>query len=211
MKYYKLISTCDYGDIIRCDGRKCYEYEFGKEQWVRSGIMTFYNWPEDYRYNQYILVDEEEALIQLSEQRIMFNKLLDLAIKVASDAHSNQFDKGGNPYILHPMAVANCVESTEEKIVAYLHDIIEDTNITSEDLENMGFTYRIVNSIKILTKPKNTSYEDYLKSVKMDSNAWHVKIADIKHNMDISRIPEPTAKDFARIEKYKKALTFLES
>jgi hypothetical protein len=75
----------------------------------------------------------------------------------------------------------------------------------------MGFTYRIVNSIRILTKSKDISYEDYLKSVKKDSNAWHVKMADIKHNMDISRIPEPTAKDFARIEKYKKALAFLES
>lgn len=211
MKYYKLISTCDYGDIIKCEGRKCYEYEFGKEQWVRSGIMTFYNWPDDYRYNQYVVVDEQEAMAQLNEQRIMFNKLLDLAIKVASEAHSGQLDKGGNPYILHPMAVANSVESTEEKIVAYLHDVVEDTNITLEDLKNMGFTHRIVNSIRILTKSKDVSYEDYLKSVKMDSNAWRVKMADIKHNMDLSRIPNPTEKDMARIQKYQKALSFLEN
>ena len=92
-----------------------------------------------------------------------------------------------------------------------MHDVVEDTEITLEDLKEMGFTYRIVNSIRILTKSKDISYEDYLKSVKKDSNAWHVKMADIKHNMDISRIPEPTAKDFARIEKYKKALAFLES
>lgn len=89
--------------------------------------------------------------------------------------------------------------------------MIEDTEVTLEELERMGFPDRIVNSIRILTKTEEVSYEDYLKAVKEDSNARCVKMADIRHNMDISRIAEPTAQDFARIEKYKKALEFLES
>ena len=144
-------------------------------------------------------------------QLLAEQQLLELAIQVATQAHKGQFDKGGYPYILHPKAVANSVESIEQKIIAYLHDVCEDTDITAEDLLGMGFPCDIVNSICILTKCDNVLYEDYLKSVKKDYNACHVKMADIKHNMDISRIPNPTEKDYARLEKYKKALAFLEN
>jgi len=212
MKYYKLTDELNLNEVVKDDNGKRYTYRFGAEEWVRSGIMVRYMWPDDSKFDQYIIISEEKALQLLDEQRNKLDQLLELAIKVATQAHKGQLDKGGNPYILHPQAVAAALlDSTENKIVAYLHDVVEDTEITLEDLKEMGFTYRIVNSIRILTKSKDISYEDYLKSVKKDSNAWHVKMADIKHNMDISRIPEPTAKDFARIEKYKKALAFLES
>lgn len=211
MKYYKLTDELNLNEVVKDDNGKRYTYRFGAEEWVRSGIMVRYMWPDDSKFDQYIIISEEKALRLLDEQRSNLDKLLELAIEVATQAHKGQLDKGGNPYILHPEAVAAALDSTENKIVAYLHDVVEDTEITLEDLKEMGFTYRIVNSIRILTKSKDISYEDYLKSVKKDSNAWHVKMADIKHNMDISRIPEPTAKDFARIEKYKKALAFLES
>lgn len=211
MKYYKLTDELNLNEVVKDDNGKRYTYRFGAEEWVRSGIVVRYMWPDDSKFDQYIIISEEKALQLLDEQRSNLDKLLELAIEVATQAHKGQLDKGGNPYILHPQAVAAALDSTENKIVAYLHDVVEDTEITLEDLKEMGFTYRIVNSIRILTKSKDISYEDYLKSVKKDSNAWHVKMADIKHNMDISRIPEPTAKDFARIEKYKKALAFLES
>lgn len=211
MKYYKLTDELNSNEVVKDDNGKRYTYRFGAEEWVRSGIMVRYMWPDDSKFDQYIIISEEKALQLLDEQRRNLDKLLELAIEVATQAHKGQLDKGGNPYILHPQAVATALDSTENKIVAYLHDVVEDTEITLEDLKEMGFTYRIVNSIRILTKSKDISYEDYLKSVKKDSNAWRVKMADIKHNMDISRIPEPTAKDFARIEKYKKALAFLES
>lgn len=145
----------------------------------------------------------------LSDQPTL-EELLELAIKVATKAHKGQLDKGGNPYILHPTAVAASVEKTEEKIVAYLHDVCEDTEITFADLEEMGFTSEIVNSIRAITKQEGISYDEYLETVKADSNACEVKKADIKHNMDISRIKEPTEKDYKRVEKYKKALAFLE-
>lgn len=211
MKYYKLTDKLNLNEVVKDDNGKRYTYRFGAEEWIRSGIMMRYMWPEDSKFDQYIVISEEKALQLLDEQRSKFEQLLELAIEVATKAHAGQLDKGGNLYILHSQAVAASLDSTENKIVAYLHDVVEDTNITLEDLEKMGFTYRIVNSIRILTKSKDISYDDYLKSVKKDSNAWHVKMADIKHNMDISRIPEPTAKDVARIEKYKKALAFLES
>ena len=211
MKYYKLTDELNLNEVVKDDNGKRYTYCFGAEEWVRSGIMVRYMWPDDSKFDQYIIISEEKALQLLDEQRNKLDQLLELAIEVATQAHKGQLDKGGNPYILHPQAVAAALDSTENKIVAYLHDVVEDTEITLEDLNEMGFSYRIVNSIRILTKSKDISYEDYLKSVKKDSNAWHVKMADIKHNMDISRIPEPTAKDFARIEKYKKALAFLES
>ena len=210
-KYYKLTDKLNLNEVVKDDNGKKYTYRFGAEEWVRSGIMVRYMWAEDSKFNQYVVISEEEALQLLDEQRSKLEQLLELAIKVATKAHEGQLDKGGNPYILHPQAVADSLDSTENKIVAYLHDVVEDTEITLEDLEKMGFTYRIVNSVRILTKSNDISYDDYLKSIKKDSNAWRVKMADIKHNMDISRIPEPTAKDFARIEKYKKALAFLES
>ena len=211
MKYYKLTDKLNMNEVVKDDNGKRYTYRFGAEEWVRSGIMVRYMWPEDSKFDQYIVISEEKAMQLLDEQRDRLNQLLALAIKVATKAHEGQVDKGGNPYILHPQAVASSLDSTENKIVAYLHDIVEDTDITLDDLEKMGFTYRIVNSIRILTKSKDISYDDYLKSVKKDSNAWRVKMADIKHNMDISRISEPTAKDYARLEKYKRALEFLEN
>lgn len=211
MKYYKLTDKLNYNEVVKDDNGKRYTYRFGAEEWVRSGIMVRYMWPDDSKFDQYIVISEEKAMQLLDEQRNKLDQLLSLAIKVATEAHEGQLDKGGNPYILHPQAVAASLDNTENKIVAYLHDVIEDTDVTLDKLEKLGFTYRIVNSVRILTKSKDVSYDDYLKSVKKDSNAWHVKMADIKHNMDISRIPEPTAKDFSRIEKYKKALAFLES
>jgi len=132
-----------------------------------------------------------------------------LAINLATEKHREQTDKGGNPYIHHLTAVANALDNTENKIVAYLHDICEDTDMTLDELRNMGFTERIVNSVDVITKRKGQSYDEYLKDVRKDSNAWHVKIADLKNNMDITRINDPEEEDFARIEKYKKALEFL--
>ena len=206
MKYYKLTDELNLNEVIRDDNGTRYVYRFGAEKWVRSGIMVRYMWSDDSKFDQYTVISEAEALSLLDEQRHKLNKLLKLAIEVATQAHRWQLDEGRNPYILHLQAVADSLVSTEHKIVAYLHDVVEDTEITLEDLKEMGFTYRIVNSIRILTKSKDISYEDYLKSVKKDSNAWHVKMADIK-----CKISESTGKDFARIEKYKKALAFLES
>ena len=137
-------------------------------------------------------------------------RLLSKAIEIATNAHKDQIDKGGAPYILHPTAVAAGVETTEQKIVAYLHDVIEDTDITAEDLLAASFTTDIVEAIKVLTREKGVPYMSYLQAVKKNELAKVVKMSDIKHNMDLSRIENPTQRDFDRLDKYKKALLFLE-
>ena len=199
MKYYKLLNE-HYGEVVKYDGESYYTFKFGTEEWVPCSFNT----------NESEEISETNARIRLEYQREKLNRLLNLAIEIANNAHKDQLDKGGNPYILHPTAVAASVNGTEEKIVAYLHDVIEDTDITLEDLKNMGFTHSILVSLDKITKRKGVSYDDYLAGIRDDKKALDVKIADIKHNMDLSRIKNPTEKDFKRIEKYKKALAFLE-
>lgn len=134
--------------------------------------------------------------------------MLASAIKLCYEAHKNQVDKGGSPYYLHPIYVALNMESEEQKIVALLHDVIEDTEITIDDLRKKGFSEKIIEAVDAITK-KGESYEEYLKKVKDNELAKAVKIEDIKNNMDVSRLKEITEKDIARIEKYKKALAYL--
>lgn len=210
--YYKLLDKLNFGEVVKKEAlNEEYQYSFGEEKWYRSSIMLFYRWADNDEFGQYEEITEKEAEHILNEQRKRYNSLLELAIKVATEAHKGQTDKGGNPYIEHPKAVASHVNNIEYKIVAYLHDVIKDTHVTLDDLSEMGFTYRIVNSVRLLTKTDTLTYDEYLKRLKTDDAARYVKIADLKHNMDISRIPEPTDMDYKRIEKYKKSLAFLES
>ena len=195
MKYFRFAD-----EVIKVnDNNEAFRYSFGEEKWYHSDISDSCN-----------EITEQEALILLDKQRKKLNALLELAEKTAAEKHEGQLDKGGNPYFTHPQAVAAQLENTEHKIAAYLHDVCEDTPTTFDKLLRMGFTPRIVNSIKLLTKSDDISYDEYLKKIKSDECARSVKMADIRHNMDISRIPCPTEKDFARLEKYRKALKFLE-
>lgn len=133
----------------------------------------------------------------------------ELALKIATEAHKGQVDKAGVPYINHPLTVASLVDTEEEKIVALLHDTIEDTNITEQDLLNYGFSNKIVEAVKLLTHNKNVPYMDYIAKIKDNKLARKVKIADLTHNSDLSRLKEITEKDKKRYEKYQKALLYL--
>lgn len=93
-----------------------------------------------------------------------------------------------------------------KKTVGYLHDVLEDAAITEEDLVTMGISNEIVSAIKVLTKKRGEPYTEYLEQVKENELARKVKIVDLQHNMDLSRIPNPTKRDFERLEKYKKVL-----
>lgn len=134
---------------------------------------------------------------------------LEKAIIIATKAHSGQVDKGGHPYILHPLAVMMNVETNVEKIVAVLHDVLEDTELTLNDLESEGFGYDVLIPLGILTRGKGVSYDDYIKQIAKNNVARNVKMQDIRNNMDLSRIENLSKKDFERNEKYKKALHFL--
>ncbi|WP_375168466.1 HD domain-containing protein [Sneathia vaginalis] len=133
----------------------------------------------------------------------------ELALKIATEAHKGQVDKAGVPYINHPLTVASLVDTEEEKIVALLHDTIEDTNITEQDLIDYGFPNEIVKAVKLLTHNKNVPYMDYVAKIKDNELARKVKIADLTHNSDLSRLKEITDKDKKRYEKYQKALLYL--
>lgn len=111
----------------------------------------------------------------------------------------------------HLKFVSSFFELEEEKAIVLLHDVLEDTDITEFDLLRIGISKEIINVIKLLTHKKGKPYMDYIKRIKRNRLACKIKIVDIQHNMDLSRIPNPTKKDYARIDKYKKALAFLES
>jgi (p)ppGpp synthase/HD superfamily hydrolase len=131
--------------------------------------------------------------------------MLKKAISLAEKAHQGQVDKGGHPYILHPKRVMEKCETTEEKIVAMLHDVMEDTDYTADDLRKEGFSEEIITALLYLTHREGEGYMEYIERICENSLAVRVKYADLQDNMDLSRIPDPTEKDLARLEKYKLA------
>ncbi len=130
--------------------------------------------------------------------------LLAKMLVLATNAHDGQFDKGGNPYILHPLKVMHYLKSTDEELMcmALGHDIIEDTEVTYADLRDAGMTDRIIEGIRSLTKVKGETYDEYKDRVFANRDAMRVKMADLRHNTDIRRLKGITEKDIARMTKY---------
>ena len=135
--------------------------------------------------------------------------MVDLALSIARKAHEGQLDKAGVDYIEHPIYVASQVCTEDEKAVALLHDVIEDSSVTAEELLNAGLPETVVTAVQILSKKKGQDYQTYLKTVKSNPLARAVKLADLKHNSDLSRLETITDKDLERLEKYKKAIDYL--
>ena len=132
------------------------------------------------------------------------------AYEIAKKAHKGQVDKAGVDYINHPLTVASKCQSEDERIVALLHDVVEDTDVTLEDLSKV-FDKHIIEAIDAITHREGVSYEDYLLNLKKNELALQVKLKDIENNMDLSRIKNPTQKDYGRLEKYRFALNVLNS
>ena len=138
------------------------------------------------------------------------NEQLEIAIELAIKYHKGQIDKGGNPYILHPLEVMNNVDRIESKIVAVLHDIIEDTECTVDTLREWGINEDAIESINTLTHKEGMSYMEYITEISYDLIATEVKLVDLKCNMDLSRLNRKiTNKDLERNKKYMKAYYFL--
>ena len=133
------------------------------------------------------------------------------AYKIAKKAHLGQVDKAGEDYIKHPEKVASFVKTDEEKAVAYLHDVIEDTELTLENLYEYDFSKEVIEAVDIITKKRGEDYQSYLNSVKKNKLARAVKLADLRHNSDLTRLIKVTEKDIKRKEKYQKAIDFLNS
>lgn len=132
--------------------------------------------------------------------------MLSKAIMIAARAHVDQVDKGGHPYILHPLRVMKSVDGYETQQIAVLHDTVEDCpEITLNYLRQEGFTERVISGIACMTKIKGEPYEDYLCRVETNVDSIRVKLADLKDNSDITRLKGITDKDFERMKKYHKA------
>jgi (p)ppGpp synthase/HD superfamily hydrolase len=128
---------------------------------------------------------------------------LERAIAIAAEAHAGQVDKGGQPYILHPLRVMLRTNSSAERMAAVLHDVVEDSSVTLDFLRTEGFPPEVIHAVDALTKRHGESRIDAAHRAKQDPIARLVKLADNAENMDLSRIDEPTERDYARIEEYK--------
>lgn len=130
---------------------------------------------------------------------------LERAIAIAVEAHRGQVDKVGAPYILHPLRVMFAVEGDDAKIAAVLHDVVEDTRVTLDDLRREGFSEPILAALALLTHGPDDPYETYIEQLKSNPLARAVKKKDLEDNMDIRRIDAPREHDFQRCIKYRKA------
>jgi (p)ppGpp synthase/HD superfamily hydrolase len=139
---------------------------------------------------------------------------LERAIAIAKDAHAGQVDKAGADYISHPLRVMQAQGSEETRIVGVLHDVLEDCGHkgwTIERLEKEGFSPAVLEALQLVTKIKGEDYDDFVRRAAGNPISRAVKIADLQDNMDLSRIANVTAKDLERIEKYRRALAWLQS
>ena len=135
---------------------------------------------------------------------------LERAIAIALESHKGQTDKAGKPYILHPLRLMLKMTADEDMIVAVLHDVVEDSNVTVQDLKAQGFSQEILDALACGTKKKGESYDDFIHRIKKNPLASRVKVADLQDNMDLGRISHPQQEDFDRVEKYRRALELLQ-
>lgn len=132
------------------------------------------------------------------------------ALKLCFEAHKEQVDKSGMPYVFHPFHLAEQMQTEETTVVALLHDLVEDTNYTIKDLTSMGFDKNITDAIALMTHADDVEYMDYVREIKNNPIAKAVKLADLKHNSDLTRLDVVDEKALSRREKYLKAIAILE-
>jgi (p)ppGpp synthase/HD superfamily hydrolase len=130
---------------------------------------------------------------------------LEDAIALAVEAHRGQRDKSGQPYILHPLRVMFFCEGAAERIVAVLHDVVEDTGRTFDDLRKLGFSEEVIAALDCVTKREGENYQQFVERVAGNPIAKQVKLADLRDNMDVRRLPGISDRDMERLAKYLKA------
>ena len=138
-----------------------------------------------------------------------WNELYDHALRIAIQAHKGQKDKSGREYVMHPIRVAERCKDPRAKIVALLHDTIEDTDVTVDYLRSEGFTEEIICGVLSVTKREGESYEDFVGRAAENAIGKEVKIADLEDNMDIRRLKEITEDDVFRLRKYLRSWQYL--
>lgn len=136
--------------------------------------------------------------------------MLALAISITAKAFENVLDKGGHPYVMHCIRVMMDTKGDEEiKCAAVMHDLIEDTDYTLEDLRKLKFSEKTCRLVDLLTRRVGEPYEDFIKRISIDPDASEIKRKDIKDNLDVTRLKGFRKKDFERVEKYQRAFAYL--
>ncbi len=134
---------------------------------------------------------------------------LERAIAIALEAHGGAVDKGGHPYILHPLRVMLSLDAQDDRIAAVLHDVLEDSDWTAEGLRHEGFSETVLQALGALTKKDGEDYLAFVRRAGSNAIARRVKLADLADNMNLDRLPQVTEKDRARLEKYRAAVALL--
>ena len=140
---------------------------------------------------------------------MIYTTLTKKAMRIAFEAHKDHVDKNGMPYIYHPIHLAEQMSDEVTTCVALLHDVIEDTDMTFDQMEAEGFTPEIIAALRVMTHDENIPYLHYIAEIKKNSIAAKVKLADLKHNSDLTRLDYVDENTMIRVEKYKKAINLL--
>ena len=141
---------------------------------------------------------------------MIYTNLTKKALKISFNAHKDQVDKTGVPYVFHPFHLAEQMDDEASTCVALLHDVVEDTDYNFDDLRNEGFTKEIIDAIKLLTHDPSVPYLDYINKIKENVVSTKVKLADLKHNSDLSRLDLSVDKIPPKLELYLQAIKILE-
>ncbi len=140
----------------------------------------------------------------------IYTEMTKRALALCFEAHKDQKDKSGLPYVFHPFHLAEQMEDEDTTIVALLHDVIEDTEYTIEDLQKAGFTQNVISAIALMTHNPQMPYMEYVRAIKSNPIARAVKLADLRHNSDMTRLNIITQRDEERAQKYLDAIVVLE-
>ncbi len=140
---------------------------------------------------------------------MIYTPLTKKALKLCFDMHKDQVDKTGMPYVFHPFHLAEQMDDEISTVCALLHDVVEDTEITFKDLSEMGFPAEVIEVLSLLTHADDRPYMDYIRQIKKNPIATKVKIADLKHNSDSSRVDNADESMLMRWKKYVEALCIL--
>lgn len=142
---------------------------------------------------------------------MIYTKMTKLALRVCFEAHRDQTDKSGMPYVFHPFHLAEQMNDEETVTVALLHDVVEDSPMTLDGLRELGFTESVLEAVALMTHEDGVPYMEYVARIKENPIARAVKLADLRHNSDMSRLDVITPYSIERAEKYRRAIELLES
>jgi (p)ppGpp synthase/HD superfamily hydrolase len=141
---------------------------------------------------------------------MIYTNLTKKALKLSFDVHKEQVDKSGLPYVFHPFHLAEQMPDELTTVTALLHDVVEDSELTLDHLRRMGFGEAVIEALALLTHDKEVDYMDYVRAIRSNPIAKAVKLADLRHNSDLTRLDGIDDKAMARYEKYRKAIGLLE-